>query len=92
MSNQVDPKLALRFQDLVAKSIDEQCEFFLKSFIFALGDDWPEVVKLSTTFKKYLADSNREGSQNELDEGKCLVSNNIFNTFEYIKLFVMNAK
>ncbi|EFC39781.1 predicted protein [Naegleria gruberi] len=70
MSNQVDPKLALRFQDLVAKSIDEQCEFFLKSFIFALGDDWPEVVKLSTTFKKYLADSNREGSQNELDEAQ----------------------
>ena len=25
---------------------DEQCEFFLKSFIFALGDEWKEVPSL----------------------------------------------
>lgn len=86
MSNQVDPKLALRFQDLVDKTIDEQCEFFLKSFIFALGDDWPEVVKLSTTFKKYLADSTTSSSfsQTQLDEGLFFFYHHCFNTLHTI--------
>jgi len=63
----LDPVLVGRFQKLVASNIDEQCELFLKSFIFALGDDWPEVVKLSGTFKKYLLDSC--SGKNEMDEG-----------------------
>lgn len=29
-------------------------EFFLKSFIFALGDEWTEVTALATKFKDYL--------------------------------------
>jgi len=31
--------------------------FFLKSFIFALGDDWKEVLRLSKEFSKYLQDN-----------------------------------
>ncbi len=36
------------------KSIDDQVEFFLKSFIFDLGDDWKDVSKLSNLFRTYL--------------------------------------
>lgn len=70
---QVDPKHAQRFQELVNQPIDEQCEFFLKSFIFALGDDWPEVVKLSNAFKKYISENTSSAFQGQLDEGMCLL-------------------
>ena len=53
-----------RFNELAAKSIDDQLEFFLKSFIFALGDKWKNVVKLSTTFKDYLIEKLEK---NDLD-------------------------
>jgi hypothetical protein len=43
-----------KFETLVNDSVDAQCQLFLKSFIFALGDDWKEVVDLSSRFKKYL--------------------------------------
>jgi len=46
------------FVDLVAKSTDEQTEFFLKSFIFALGDDWKAVSTLASKFTSYLDDVN----------------------------------
>ncbi|KAF0982982.1 hypothetical protein FDP41_010960 [Naegleria fowleri] len=67
---QVDPKHAQRFQELVNQPIDEQCEFFLKSFIFALGDDWPEVVKLSNAFKKYISENTSSAFQGQLDEAQ----------------------
>jgi hypothetical protein len=31
------------FNDLMDKELDDQTEFFMKSFIFALGDDWKQV-------------------------------------------------
>jgi len=45
------------FQALTEKSDDDQVEFFLKSFIFDLGDNWKEVMALQKFFKKRLADS-----------------------------------
>lgn len=44
------------FDALMESSIDDQLEFFLKKFIFMLGDDWKQVVKLSNTFQNYLDD------------------------------------
>jgi len=43
---------------LVVKSIDDQTELFLKSFIFALGDDWKGVVELANKFRAYLRECN----------------------------------
>jgi hypothetical protein len=51
----VTPDQLARFQALVDKDIDAQVEFFLKSFIFALGDDWKKVVELSKTYAKCLS-------------------------------------
>eukprot|EP01102_Stenamoeba_stenopodia_P015396 TRINITY_DN523_c0_g1_i1.p1 TRINITY_DN523_c0_g1~~TRINITY_DN523_c0_g1_i1.p1 ORF type:complete len:288 (+),score=115.18 TRINITY_DN523_c0_g1_i1:52-864(+) len=45
-----------RFKQLCEKSPDEQQELFLKSFIFALGDDWKLINVLNKTYKKYVAD------------------------------------
>lgn len=55
-----------KFKDLVAESIDGQAEFFLKSFIFALEDNWKEVPQLSTKFKKALLESG--STKSEMDE------------------------
>jgi len=47
-------QLQLQFKDLTQKAIDDQMDFFLKSFIFALEDNWKDVVKLSEAFAKYV--------------------------------------
>merc|ERR1712232_132592 len=52
----VTPELFNKFQDLVSKSVADQTEFFLKSFIFALDDKWKELINLSKVFNKYLQD------------------------------------
>lgn len=53
----VSPKskkaLQERFSQLTAKDNIEQAEFFLKSFVFALGDGWKDVVSLCDTFSQY---------------------------------------
>lgn len=46
--------LTQKFNELVAKDTDSQAEFFLKSFIFDLGDNWKDVPALATKFKDYL--------------------------------------
>jgi len=46
------------FQELVDMGIDDQVEFFMKSFIFTLGDNYKEVSKLADAFKKYLSAIN----------------------------------
>eukprot|EP00026_Physarum_polycephalum_P011918 Phypoly_transcript_12168.p1 GENE.Phypoly_transcript_12168~~Phypoly_transcript_12168.p1 ORF type:complete len:308 (+),score=111.53 Phypoly_transcript_12168:162-1085(+) len=43
-----------RFVELAKKPADEQLEFFLKSFIFALDDRWKDVVSLLSEFQKYV--------------------------------------
>lgn len=43
-----------KFVELAKKPSDEQLEFFLKSFIFALDDQWKDVVRLNTEFQRYL--------------------------------------
>jgi len=50
------------FQQLAERTDDDQVEFFLKSFIFDLGDNWKEVMTLQKAFKKRLADAG-EGKQ-----------------------------
>lgn len=44
---------AERFAALSASAPEDQCEYFLKSFIFALGDSWKDVPKLCTEFQKH---------------------------------------
>jgi len=43
-----------KFAELAKKSGDDQLEFFLKSFIFALDDRWKDVVVLLGEFQKYV--------------------------------------
>ena len=45
------------FDDVVTNDADSQCEFFLKSFIFALGDGWKDVPNLLKRFKKCAAET-----------------------------------
>jgi len=45
------------FQALTEKPDDDQVEYFLKSFIFDLGDNWKDVLNLQKLFKKRLGDS-----------------------------------
>lgn len=53
--------LRAQLDDLVKKDTDEQLQFFLKSFIMQLGDEWKIVVQLCSHFKQYLADTcNRQ--------------------------------
>ena len=42
-----------RFQVLCEEPPADQCELFLKSFIFALGDQWKDVPKLLEEFQKH---------------------------------------
>jgi len=46
-------QLQAQFKELTANGIEDQMDFFLKSFIFALEDNWKEVARLAETFKKY---------------------------------------
>jgi len=45
-----------KFKVLCEQGVDEQLEFFLKSFIFALDEGWKEVNVLRAKFGKYLRD------------------------------------
>ncbi len=51
-----------RFKALAVVSIDDQVEFFLKSFIFDLGDNWKDINTLEKAFRKRISDAN-EGKQ-----------------------------
>jgi len=50
--------LVEKFQALTDKPIEDQTEFFLKSFIFDLGDNWKELGSLEKDYRKRLRDSN----------------------------------
>jgi len=55
-----DEKLVERFTELVAKPVDDQAEFFLKSFIFALDSNWKEIPRLSKVYKDYLKQTGED--------------------------------
>ena len=55
-----DNALLSKFDKALLDDTDAQCELFLKSFIFDLGDEWKKVVELSTSFKKFLLDAGDE--------------------------------
>ena len=55
-----DSALIQKFDKVLQEDTDSQCELFLKSFIFDLGDEWKKVVELSTSFKKFLLDAGDE--------------------------------
>jgi len=61
---EIPAPLMTKFDNLVKKSPDEQCEFFLRSFIFGLGDKWKEPVALCKKFKKFLAE---RGEKEDID-------------------------
>jgi len=69
------PDLASKFDALVLKDTDGQLEFFLKSFIFELGDDWKEVCELSKKFKKYLKDQSEKKDLNHVQASDFLQQN-----------------
>ena len=46
-----------KFAELVECDADEQMQVFLKSFIFALGDEWKTVGTLCSAFKQYVLDT-----------------------------------
>jgi hypothetical protein len=48
--------LRIKFTELCKQDADDQMEFFLKSFIFALDERWKEVSALRQKFAKYLKD------------------------------------
>jgi len=50
-----------QFNELAKKDVDGQCQFFLKSFIFALeGDSWKAVVELSKKYRAYIVLAQRD--------------------------------
>eukprot|EP01116_Phalansterium_solitarium_P001382 TRINITY_DN11187_c0_g1_i1.p1 TRINITY_DN11187_c0_g1~~TRINITY_DN11187_c0_g1_i1.p1 ORF type:complete len:276 (-),score=114.43 TRINITY_DN11187_c0_g1_i1:117-944(-) len=49
-------ELNAKFAELCTQDVDAQAEFFLKSFIFDLGDDWKEIPRLLKDFRKYVRD------------------------------------
>jgi len=61
------PQLVEKFEELKTQDVDSQCEYFLKSFIFGLGDDWGKVNVITKDFKLSLKSSkqtkNLEGAQ-----------------------------
>lgn len=48
-----------KFEKLIKLDVDGQAEFFLKSFIFELGENWKDVNKLAEAFKAELKDSGK---------------------------------
>ena len=46
-----------RFSELCEQDPIDQCEYFLKSFIFALGDGWKDVSTMCTEFQKHAKDT-----------------------------------
>eukprot|EP00615_Pteridomonas_danica_P017040 CAMPEP_0114383206 /NCGR_PEP_ID=MMETSP0102-20121206/4592_1 /TAXON_ID=38822 ORGANISM="Pteridomonas danica, Strain PT" /NCGR_SAMPLE_ID=MMETSP0102 /ASSEMBLY_ACC=CAM_ASM_000212 /LENGTH=406 /DNA_ID=CAMNT_0001539205 /DNA_START=21 /DNA_END=1241 /DNA_ORIENTATION=- len=60
------PEQDAKFEQINEKSADEQCQFFLKSFIFGLKEDWKEVPKLLEEFLKHAKDTNDGKSPPEL--------------------------
>lgn len=69
------------FAELCQKPLEEQQEFFLKSFIFALGDDWKEVPRLGAAYRKYLSQTG-EGLDdlNEVQAADFLQKNGLTRT------------
>lgn len=55
---QVQKNFNDRFQQLTSQPIEEQTEFFLKSFIFDLGDNWKDVSALEKDFRQRIRDAN----------------------------------
>eukprot|EP00467_Chlorarachnion_reptans_P006209 CAMPEP_0114505344 /NCGR_PEP_ID=MMETSP0109-20121206/10805_1 /TAXON_ID=29199 /ORGANISM="Chlorarachnion reptans, Strain CCCM449" /LENGTH=272 /DNA_ID=CAMNT_0001683781 /DNA_START=19 /DNA_END=837 /DNA_ORIENTATION=- len=48
------------FLKINAKGVDDQMEYFIKSFFFELGDEWKKVTDLAKGFKKAIKDSGSE--------------------------------
>lgn len=46
-----------KFTELTTHEPVDQCEFFLKSFIFALGDNWKDVPQMCTDYQKHAKDT-----------------------------------
>jgi hypothetical protein len=67
--------LQQKFKELTAKSLDDQLELFLKSFIFALEDNWKDVVKLSKAYQVYLRHSGESKDLNVVQASDFLQKN-----------------
>jgi len=70
-----------QFTELALKPIEDQQEFFLKSFIFALGDNWKDVPRLGSAFRKYLHEAAEGKSDlNEVQASDFLQKNGLTRT------------
>jgi len=52
------PEMDAEFDKINTSQPDQQCEVFLKSFIFALGDNWKDVPNLLKAFRKHASDTS----------------------------------
>jgi len=59
--------LLAKFDDLCAKTTEDQTELFLTSFIFELGDDWKKVIELGDAFRRYLFRQNQDHDLNPVE-------------------------
>src|SRR5688572_18497923 len=73
-------ELQQRFKELTAQPIDDQLELFLKSFIFALEDNWKTVVNLAKSFRNYLRDSGETKDLNVVQAADFLQKNGLERT------------
>jgi len=67
MADWSEEKMTTEFAAVTAKTIDEQCTFFLRSFVAEFSGNFEEVLDLAQEFKKY---APTEGAVRELDEDK----------------------
>eukprot|EP00048_Salpingoeca_helianthica_P022280 m.17378 g.17378 ORF g.17378 m.17378 type:complete len:246 (-) comp7129_c1_seq1:227-964(-) len=67
MADWSEDKLKSEFAKVTAMTIEEQCTFFLRSFVAEFSGKFEEVLELSEEFKKY---APKEGTVRELEEDK----------------------
>lgn len=61
-----------QFQDLITKHPSYHLDFFLKSFIFALGPEWKQVSKLASQFQQYCRDGGECSGSGDGVSNDCL--------------------
>lgn len=64
-----------KFEEIVKRPVSDQLEFFLKRYIFVLGDDWKKVTELATKFKSYTESRNDNYDLNHTEAADFLQKN-----------------
>ena len=64
-----------QFQALTAQSVEQQLEFFLKRYIFILGENWKDVTTLANKFSLYTEARNDTSDLNVTEAADFLQKN-----------------